>query len=162
MEAREYYGYKFFANGTVLSPKGRVKSINLKNGRLEVYVDVNGKRKCLLLHRIMYKLFVNDFDITNKDLCVVCKDRDFSNISLDNLELKHRKDLIQGEKHRVSKISDEMAEQIKKEYNGKSSSNQHKKVGFSYSDLAKKYNVNKGTIASIVKGRSRNANKYKL
>jgi hypothetical protein len=124
---------------------------------------VNNTKRYFVYARLYYYLFIEPFDIENKDLCVSPKDGSHLNVSKDNLILVHRKDLIQGDKHKaVAKLTDEQIEEIKLLYTGWVGSNQHNKQGFSYNDLAKMYAVTKGEIAQIIQGKTRNQDKYKL
>ena len=60
------------------------------------------------------------------------------------------------------KLTNEQVAEIKSLYIGKTGVNQHTKTGMSYSDIAKKYGVTRGLIASIIRGEIRNENSYKL
>lgn len=157
-----FHGYTIFSDGRILGLYGKPISKRLNNGRYEITLSVEGKRKSYIVARLMYYVF-NGFDIENRDLCITHKDGDTMNIDLDNLELQHRRDLIQGEKHRNrAKLTDEQTEEIRELYKGKTGSNQHDKVGYSLRDLANKYGVTKGNIAMIIRKESRNEDEYKL
>ena len=163
MRIKEYFGYYFREDGAVFKKNGidRMK-VREHNGTLLVKLFIDGKSRYVLLHRVMYYLFVEEFDISNKDLCVIAKDKDFTNVSLDNLELKARNKIIQGHNNTRAKLTDEEVEQIRREYKGRAGTNNLDKKTPSYFDLAKKYGVTKGYIRGIVKGVSRNKEKYKL
>ena len=162
MRAIDFYNYKIYEDGSIYNHKGTSISKRVHHGRYEVRLVCDGIRKNFLLHRLMYKYFVKDFNMEDKNLCVVTKDGNFLNLDLDNLQLKHRKDLIQGDNHKSSKLDNLTVEKIREEYIGKSGANQFDKKTLSYKDLAKKYGVSKGEIALLVKGRTRNKNNYKL
>lgn len=161
MLKRNFHGYTFYEDGTILSLHGRPMKIRNNRGRKEIKLVVDGKRENFLVSRLMYKLFVG-FDMENKDLCVIHKDDDKLNIHINNLALEHRKNLIQGDKHTISKLTNEQAAEIRKAYRNKKGVNQHDKEGLSMNDLAKKYGVTKGQIQMIVKGWSRDEDSYKL
>lgn len=162
MRKRKFHGYTIFEDGTILGLHGRELKRRLNKGRYEVRLIVGDSRKNFTLSRLIYYVF-NEFDIDNKDLCVTYKDENKLNIHLDNLELVHRSELVQGEGHSsIAKLSDEDVKTIRKLYRGKVSANQHNKTGHSLNDLAKMYNVSKGNIALIVRGESRNKKNYIL
>ena len=170
MKCKEFFGYKICENGSIYNKYNRkLKPIKKKDGRsyrYEIRLHTDKGRQSFILTRLLYYVFNPEFNISNKDLCVVFKDReetDDSKIHINNLEVQHRKDLIQGDKHynRIV-ITSEIAQEIRKEYKGKPGNNQYKKTSVSYSDLAKKYNTTKDNIAKIVKGESRNKENYKL
>lgn len=162
MRCANFYGYTVYEDGTIYNYRGKQITVSIHDDRYVVKLFVNGKRRNFTLARTLYWLFVEKFDYNNKDLCVSFKDGNKLNIALDNLILIHRKDLIQGEKHKISKLSDKIVEQIRNEYYGKAGSNQYDKTRPSLNDLAKKYNVSKSNIAIIIKKKGRNEKSYKL
>lgn len=165
MKRKEFHGFSIYEDGTIISPYGKHIKPRLHNGRYEVRLsNIDGKRKNFVLSRLIYFVF-NPFDIDDKNLCVTYKDGNKLNIHLDNLELVHRKDLIQGENHKsISYLTDEQITEIRNSYKGdmKPGANQHNKTSPSLNDLAKKYNTTKANIKMIVSGNSRNEDKYKL
>lgn len=162
MKAVNFHGYSFYKDGTIISLQGRKMKQTNNNGRYEIKLKIEDKRKTFLVARLMYKLFIG-FDIDNKNLCIVHKDGNRLNNHIDNLQLKHRKDIIQGSKHKsISKLTYEQVEEIKKMYTGNAGVNQYNKKSWSMNDLAKKFNVSKGNIQMIFKGWSRNKDDYKL
>lgn len=162
MKSVKFQGYTIYEDGTIIGLYGKEIKQRLRDGRYEVAISIEGKRKNFTTSRLVYYAF-HPFDITDKNLCVSYKDENTENIHLDNLYLSHRKDLIQGDKHvKKSLITDEQAEEIRSLWSGKVGSNQHDKVGHSLNDLAKMYGVSKGNISMIIKGRSRNEEDYKL
>lgn len=170
MEYREFFGYNIFENGSVYNQYGRkLKPTKKKDGRgyrYEIRLHTDKGRQSFILSRLLYYVFNPDFNIEDKNLCVVYKDRELTRenkLHIDNLEVKHRKDLIQGDSHHsVNVITSEVAEKIRSEYKGKAGKNQRDKKSPSYSDLAKKYNTSRENIIKIVKRESRNKEKYKL
>lgn len=162
MRSVNYYGYTIFEDGTVHGLYGKDVKKRLHNDRYEIKLSIEGKRKNFVLARLVYHAF-HPFDIADKNLCISYKDGDKLNVSLDNLYLTDRKELIQGEKHRNrSKLSNTEVEEIRNLYNGKAGSNQRDKKGYSLQDLAIKYGVSKSNIMWIVKGMSRDKEEYKL
>ena len=162
MRSASFYDYIIYEDGKVINKYGRELTKRNNKGRYEVKLSQDGKRKNYILARLVYYLF-KGFDINNKDLCVVYKDGNTLNVHIDNLELKHRKDLIQGDKHKsIAKISYEDAIKIRELYKGKSGTNQHDKQGYSLRDLANMYGVTKENIKMIVDGKTHNRDNYKL
>lgn len=159
----DFHGYTIYEDGRIIGLHGREIKKRLKDGRYEIRLNVKGERKNYMVSRLIYYVF-EPFDIDDRNLCVSYKDGDKTNIHFDNLFLAHRKDLIQGDKHKnVSALTDEQAEEIRRLYTGKVSVNQHdQKAGYSYQDLADMYGVSKANIMWIVKGMSRNKDDYKL
>lgn len=162
MRKEKYYDYTFMEDGTIFNKNGA--KINKRNNkdRYEVKLFIEGKPKIVLVHRIMYFLFNEKFDLCDKNMCVSAKDGNFLNLSLDNLILKPRKELIQGQHQKKSKLTNEQVEQIRSKYK-KSCVNQHDKTDcYSYRNLADQYGVTYGLIAQIIRGEVRNEQNYKL
>lgn len=165
LKSKQFYQYTMYENGIIQNTKtGKIINIREHNGHYETMLTIEGKRKNFIIARLLYWLFIEQFDINNKNLCVSFKDNNKLNIDLDNLYLIERKDLIQGEGHRNRiKLTDEQIEEIKNIYQGnKLNSNQYTKTGVSLKDLALKYGVTKKEIHHIIKGTARNKDKYKL
>ena len=162
MESLMLDKYEIFENGIIINTStGKEISQRIKDKHKEVRLTLNGIRKNFITSRLVYWLFNDNFDIDNKDLCIVAED--LINFTLSDLKVVNRKDLIQGEKHKnVYKLTNEQVAEIKSLYIGKTGVNQHTKTGMSYSDIAKKYGVTRGLIASIIRGEIRNENSYKL
>ena len=162
MESLMLDKYEIFENGMIINTStGKEISQRIKDKHKEVRLTIDGVRKNFITSRLVYWLFNDDFDINNKDLCIVAED--LINFTLSDLKVVNRKDLIQGEKHKnVYKLTNEQVAEIKSLYIGKTGVNQHTKTGMSYSDIAKKYGVTRGLIASIIRGEIRNENSYKL
>ena len=154
--------YEVFEYGIIINTlNGKEMAQRIKDKHKEVRLTLNGIRKNFITSRLVYWLFNDNFDIDNKDLCIVAED--LINFTLSDLKVVNRKDLIQGEKHKnVYKLTNEQVAEIKSLYIGKTGVNQHTKTGMSYSDIAKKYGVTRGLIASIIRGEIRNENSYKL
>lgn len=162
MKSVDFHGYTIYEDGTVIGLYGKEIKQHINGGRYQIRLNIEGKRRSFITSRLIYYVF-NPFDIDDVNLCVTYKDDNPLNHHLDNLELIHRKDLIQGDGHRSrTVITEEQAEEIRSLYQGKTGSNQHDKEGYSLNDLAKKYNTSKSNIAAIVKGRSRNEDGYIL
>lgn len=162
MRKAYFYDYEIYENGTIINKFGNEVKIREHNGKYETRLTIEGKRKNYLVARLMYYVF-NGFEWENKDLCITPIDGNHLNIDLDNLQLVHRKDLIQGEKHlKRSKLTNEQIEEIRSLYKGKAGKSQHDKTSLSLNDLAKMYGVTKANIAAIVRGESRNKEEYKL
>lgn len=164
MDYRIFSDYKIYEDGTIINRYGKELSKRAREGRYEVRLVVDGQRKNFILSRLMYWLFVEQFDINDINLCVVARDDNFLNVSPNNLYLADRKDLIQGEGHRNRiKITDEQITEIKEAYKGnKMYSNQYTKTGISLKELANKYGVTKKEIHHIIIGTARNPENYKL
>ena len=164
MNYKEFHGYLIYENGTVIGLQGRPIKVRNHEGRLEVKLHIDNKRKIYILPRLMYYLF-HGFDIDDKNLCVIHKDDNKLNTHIQNLELVERKEIIQGEGHRKrAKLTDEQIQEIKEQYVRSSpGANQYNgKAGMSLNDLALKYGVSKSNIYHIIKGLSRNEDDYKL
>lgn len=154
--------YEVFENGTIINTlTGLSMTQQIKGHRREVRLTIDGKRKNFITSRLVYWLFNEDFDISNKNLCIWGED--MINFTVQDLKVVHRKDLIQGEKHKhQAKLTNAQAEEIRELYQGKPCTNQYDKHGISYQDIADKYGVTKGLIAQIIKGSTRNEDKYIL
>lgn len=162
MRKEDFHGYTICEDGTIIGLYGKEVKKRLNNGRYEIRLNIEGKRKNYIVSRLLYYVF-NPFNIEDQNICVSYRDNDKLNIHIDNLYLTHRKDLIQGDKHqKKAKITDQQAEEIKALYKGKAGVNQLDKQGYSLQDIANMYGVTKGNIKMIVKGQSRNEDDYKL
>lgn len=162
MKSVDFHGYTIYENGKIIGLYGKEVKKRLNNGRYEIRLNIEGKRKNYIVSRLVYHAF-NPFDIDNKDLCISYKDNDKLNIDLSNLYLTHRKELIQGDKHQNrAKLTDDQVKEIRQIYKGKTGSNQYDKQGFSLADLAARYGVTKANVKMIVNGESRNEKEYKL
>lgn len=162
MKSVMYDMYEVYEDGTIINVKsGREMSQRVRDKRKEVRLNINGVRRNFITSRLVYWLFNEDFDISNKNLCVVADD--MINFTLEDLRVVARKDLIQGDKHKeICKLTDIQVAEIKSLYSGKPCVNQYDKSGISYMDIAKKYGVTKALIAQIVRGEVRDKDKYKL
>lgn len=170
MENRDFHGYTIYENGNIEGLYGKtLKQRTREGGRKEIRMTVKGERKNFIVSRLVYCVF-NDIDIfeLDKDQCVVAIDGDKSNVTLNNLELVYRGDLIQGEKHTaISKLTDEQIEEIRAKYESTKDNrpvNQYDVEGtyHSYRSLAEEYSVTYTMIKHIIKGDSRDSSKYKL
>lgn len=165
METREFHQYTINENGDIFNTvtKRPIKK-TLHKGIYEVRLVINGKKRVFSFHRLYYFLFVKEFDIDNKNLCVSIKDGNINNIAKNNLILKNKRDIVQGENTKVSKLTDKQVEEIRNLYKGQTCRNQFDKCGsdISYKDLAEKYKVSKASIGRIIRGETRDRSKYKL
>ncbi|MFS0643735.1 hypothetical protein [Siminovitchia sp. 179-K 8D1 HS] len=162
MRKVDYHGYTIFEDGRIIGLYGKEVKKRINNGRYEIRLVIDGKRKNYIVARLMYFVFVG-FDISNKDLCITHKDGDYLNVHINNLQLQHRRDLIQGDKHvNRAKLTNEQVEEIRRLYRGKTGNNQYDKQGYSLQDLANMYGVSKANIRMIISGDSRNKKDYKL
>lgn len=147
MQYKVYKGYKVFSNGSVMSPfTNKVIGNKTPNGYIRVSID--GEK--ISVHQLVMQLFVgepNGLDIDHKN---GIKDDN----RLENLEYVTRKENIQrawsnglckrrynSEMH-TTKISDETYLQIKNS------------IG-SERDVAKSFNVSRGTVNRIRKNKQR-------
>lgn len=162
MRTADFHGYTIYEDGTIIGLYGKEVKKRINNGRYEVRLNIEGKRKNYIVSRLVYYVF-NEFDINDQNLCVSYKDNDKLNIDLSNLYLTHRKDLIQGDKHRsIARVTDEQAEEIRQLWKGKTGNNQYDKEGYSLQDIANMYGITKANVNWIIKGWSRNEEDYKL
>ena len=168
MGHRDFYGYTIYENGDIVNKYGKQMSPRNNKGRLEIKLTINGVRKNFSVGRLVYCVFNNIDPFTfDKDQCITFKDGNKLNVKLDNLECKYRGDLIQGEKHNISKLTDKEIEEIRDKYFSTRNNrpvNQFDDKGeyHSYRSLAKEYGVTYPTIKQIVEGETRNKDKYKL
>lgn len=87
-------GYYATSNGDIIGPKGKRKPQKQKNGYLVVGVNVEGKRKNLLIHRLVMAAFCG-----SQKYQVNHKDGDKENNTLKNLEYVTAS---QNQRHSVS------------------------------------------------------------
>ena len=153
MKTAMYKGYTFHENGYVYNFNGREKKIRLNRNKYEIKLSYNGKIIYHTYHRIRSYLFVEKFDINNKNICVVAKDGDYTNLDLSNYYLEDRQVIVHRDNHKVSKLTTKQVEEIREKYKSKSGSNQHDMTCiYSYQFLADYYGVSKGLIAMIIRG----------
>lgn len=117
MEYRVFSGYMFYEDGTVRNPLGIKLSKRVHQGRYDIKIFINGKRRNILFARLYYWLFVEQFDINDRNLCVISLDGNHLNTIPSNLKLVERKSMLQGEGHKKTKISDQQIEEMKISYN---------------------------------------------
>lgn len=167
---KDFYGYKIHSDGKIENKHGRFLIPRIREKRSDIRLVVEGKRKNFTTARLVYCVF-NNIDIfqLDKDQCITFKDGDKSNVSLDNLEMVYRGNLIQGDKHRsIAKLSKEEVEDIKRKYEATKHNrpvNQHDigdKTYNSYRSLAKEYGVTYPLIRQIITGETRDKEAYKL
>ena len=84
-ESKQYRGYIFYKDGRVFNPNGREMKIRDEGNYFAIALTNNGKRKYIGFHRIRYYLFLQKFDIENKNICIVAKDGNYKNLYLCNI-----------------------------------------------------------------------------
>ena len=141
-----YKGYTFHENGYVYNFNGREKKIRLNRNKYEIKLSYNGKIIYHTYHRIRYYLFVEKFDINNKNICVVAKDGDYTNLDLSNYYLEDRQVIVHRDNHKISKLTTKQVQEIREKYKNRSINNH------SYKSLSQDYGVSKCLIAQLVKG----------
>lgn len=169
MDSRDFYGYTIYSNGEIENRHGKILSQSIKDGRSEIRLVVNGKRRSFITARLIYCVF-NNIDIfeLDKDQCISFKDGDKLNLSVDNLIMVYRGDLIQGDKHRsIAKLTDKDVEDIKRRYaetinNRPVNQYDRNKPYNSYRSLAKEYGVTYTLIKLIIQGETRDEDSYVL
>lgn len=168
MNHRNFHGYTIYDDGTIIGLYGKTVTKRIHDGRYEVRLNIEGKRKNFIVARLIYHLFHAEsdgaaFDINDPNQCITHKDGDKLNIDLNNLSMQLRKDLIQGESHStIAKLTDQQVQDIRSQYKGRAGSNQLNKTSPSLKDLADEYGVSKSNIAAIIRGESRKSDDYKL
>lgn len=145
-----FHGYTIREDGVVLSQFGRPLKMRWHNNHYEFRLKVGDERKSFIVARLIYNAF-HPFGMSDRNLCVIHKDGDNRNLHLDNLALVERKDLIHGDKHVRSLLSNAQAEEVRALYAA---------GGVSMGQLAKRYEVSKSTIQSLIERRHRDY--YKL
>lgn len=174
---RSNYGmfYKYLVNcdGEVYSclrPRATKMTPTIKKGRLYIRLSdtITTGKTYFSLARVVYSAFNEDFDITDRDMCITFKNGDKLDVRIDNLECVFRGDLIQGEGHKaVAKLTTKEVNDIKMLYFSTRHNrpvNQHDNVlpYNSYRMLGKRYGVPSSLIRDIVKGKIWNKDNYKL
>lgn len=101
MKAVDFHGYTIYEDGTVIGLHGKPIKVRIRKNRKEVGLRINGKARYFLLARLVFYLF-KPFDISNRDLCVVFKDKNPMNVHLSNLALVKRENLIKEGRPRNS------------------------------------------------------------
>lgn len=165
MKSKEFYQYTITEQGDIFNTlTKRPITKTLHKGNYEVRLTINGKKKVFSFHRLYYFLFVKEFDMSDTNICISIKDGNIQNITKNNLVLKSKKDIVQGEKAKMSKLTDQQVEEIRKLYKGQPCTNQFDKGGsdLSYRDLAERYGVSKASIGRIIRGETRDKSRYKL
>ena len=150
-----YDGYFISDEGEVYSSKykepRKLKHRLNSKGRPYVNLCKNGKQKSVLIHRLVAKYFLPEF---NENLEVNHKDGVKTNNNVSNLEMVDRKGNMQhairtgllinpkGEEHWDSKLTEEEVREIREKY-----------IPYTYSlsQLAKEYGVSESCIKFIIK-----------
>ena len=154
-----------YNNDYFISDEGNVYSrkynsqVQLKprmNNRGYLYVNLckNGKNKSTMIHRLVAKYFLSDFDET---LQVNHKDGVKTNNNVCNLEMVTQTENIRhavankllvnpkGEEHWCVKLTEKEVIEIREKYNTKS---------YTQQDLAEQYNVSRACIKLIVNNKT--------
>ena len=157
MEVKSFHQYLFYSDGTIYNTLTRrfINKCNHKNKYYNIKLKIDNKYKTIMLHRILYYVFIEEFDLGDRNVCIVAKDGDFLNTDLSNLELKHRKDIVQGENTSLAKLSNKDVSLMKEMYKNKNSQK-------SYRDIGKLFGVSKTSVVKIINGNMRNSENYKL
>jgi hypothetical protein len=162
LDSVKYYDYTVYSDGTIENKSGRELKPRLqKDGHMSITLRLNKIKKYCSLARVIYHAFNPEFNVTDINNCVTFKDKNSQNCQLSNLYLAFRGDLIQGQKHKKAKLSEQQIKEIKSLYQGEARRNQYEKTEKpSLLALAEVYGVSKQLIASVVKKRHRT--NYKL
>lgn len=97
---KKYYNYTVYSDGTILSPTGNcIKRSFNKQGKLYVQLKINGKFRKIILGKLVYFLFVKEFDMSDKLLMIEYIDGDLHNVNYTNLRL------TKIEQNKMSKIT---------------------------------------------------------
>lgn len=140
-----YKGYTFNEDGSVYNLHGKEKKIRLNKNKYEIKLNYKGEVSYHTYHRLRYYLFVERFNIDDKNICVVAKDGDYTNLDLSNYHLKDRQVIVHRDNHKVSKLTTKQVEEIREKYRNKSNNN------YSYKSLSRDYGVSKCLIAQLIK-----------
>lgn len=97
---KKYYGYTIYSDGTIFSPTGKKINISInKQGTLYAQLKINDKFKKITVGKLVYFLFVKEFDMTDKLLIIEYIDGNSHNINYTNLRLTNI------EQNKISKIT---------------------------------------------------------
>ena len=134
-----YAGYTFHSNGEIHTKRGKLITVSPATGNVRLSIE----KESIVVKggRIMYELF-NDTVLSYSDV-IVFSDGDFTNISLDNIEVVNRKDYFHNYEWGY-KFSKEEQEKIRREYK------ENKEKGLTINKLAQKYDCCDITIWRIV------------
>jgi len=111
-----YFGYKVYKNGQIISPKGNeLKAYDITHPGSHVTLRVDGKIIKLNKAKLIYTLFSGcKTNITTKYF-ICYKDGDETNAEYENLYLTPKKDVLKRNSGK-SKFSEKEKEKIKKDY----------------------------------------------
>lgn len=148
-------GYTIYENGEIYSPNGKKIKINARTGYVILRVpDENGKtmRKTISAGRFVYSAFFGE--IPPKSI-VQFKDGDITNVALDNLIYKTRKEYFKNyDWGTMKRFNPDIVEEIRQQFNYE----ERKKHGFcgayahpSYREMAEAYRCSISTIQKIVR-----------
>lgn len=157
-------GYTIYENGEIIGKHGKPLKPYIHKKHAEVKINLTGTGpKHYNLSRLVYWAFHPEFDYEDKNMCVSCKTGNYINFTLQDLELKPRKDLIHGELHKGSaKLTDQEVYEIRCLYQGKAGNNQFDKTTLSQNDLAEIFQVSRSNISLITRQKGRTPTVYKL
>ena len=160
----EMNGYTIYENGKIIGKHGKPLKPYIHNKHAEVKINLTGTgAKHYNLSRLVYWAFHPEFNYEDKNMCVSCKTGDYINFTLADLEVKSRKDLIQGELHKHSaKLTNQQVEEIRHLYQGKAGHNQFDKTSPSQNDLAEIFQVSRSNISLLIRHKGRTPYVYKL
>ena len=164
MQKVTLFGYTIYENGDIIGLKGNL--INKEQSQIKITLKHINKRVSISYARYVYWAFHKDtFDFKNKEIFVTHKDNDQYNYNINNLVVINKRDILQGEKHKLSKLTNEQVEEIKEVYKKAQENNQNINknnpfVKVSFRKLAEKYNVSHSLVRDIIRGKIRNKNNY--
>lgn len=164
MQKVTLFGYTIYENGDIIGLKGNL--INKEQSQIKITLKHINKRVSISYARFVYWAFHQDtFDFKNKEILVTHKDNDQYNYNINNLVVINKRDILQGEKHKLSKLTNEQVEEIKEVYkkaqeNSQNTNKNNPFVKVSFRKLAEKYNVSHSLVRDIIRGKIRNKNNY--
>lgn len=154
MKYKKIWGYIVYDNGLVIGKNGQKLNTNYHS-----FEDEDGNK--LSYSRFVYYAFNRNFDYKDKNKVVIHKNNKKSDFSIKNLCVVSKKEIIQGQKNKNSKLTDEQVDKIRKIYNGEHQI-KNMQSNISYRTLAKMFGVSHSTIQHIISGKMRNKKNYKL
>ena len=97
---KKYYGYTIYSDGTIFSPTGKkIKTGFNKQGTLYVQLKINDKFNKITVGKLIYFLFVKEFDMSDKRLMIEHIDGNSHNVNYTNLKLTKMK------RNKMSKVT---------------------------------------------------------
>lgn len=150
--AKDYHGNFVTEKGEIYNALG--KPLKVRNGAVKVVVD--GKKRTLMVARIVYEVFSGNKITSTK--VILFKDGNPENVAYENIEAVSRKTYfkkIKSENQRKRLFSKEEQEQIIKEYDRENRRAHGFKGAYSkptFREMAIKYECSKSTIQKILDG----------